>query len=182
MLLQQIYPMNVLEKEVDRYINESINTKRALGELGHPESPNINLPLVSHNIESLVRSGNDYVGKAKILDTPNGRIVKNLLDEQIKIGMSTRGMGSLVERNGIMEVQSDLRFATAGDIVFDPSAPNALMNGIMEGRDWIFNEAANSWVLEELTDKIKKSGQKLDEQKALTVFNMFINEIKSKFK
>lgn len=179
---RRIYPMNVLEKEVDRYINESINTKRALGELGHPESPNINLPLVSHNIESLVRSGNDYIGKAKILDTPNGRIVKNLLDEQIKIGMSTRGMGSLVERNGIMEVQSDLRFATAGDIVFDPSAPNALMNGIMEGRDWIFNEAANSWVLEELTDKIKKSGKKLDEQKALSVFNMFINEIKSKFK
>jgi hypothetical protein len=145
-------------------------------------TPNINLPLVSHNIESLTRSGNDYIGKAKILDTPNGRIVKNLLDEQIKIGMSTRGMGSLVERNGIMEVQSDLRFATAGDIVFDPSAPNALMNGIMEGRDWIFNEAANSWVLEELTDKIKKSGKKLDEQKALSVFNMFINEIKSKFK
>lgn len=134
------YPMRILESATNKYITEKVKTKRAMGELGHPDGPAINLDRVSHVIESLKKEGNDYFGRAKIMDTPFGKIVKNLIDEDIKFGVSSRALGS-VRKNakGIDEVQNDLYIATAGDIVADPSAPHAFVNGIMEGAEWTWN-------------------------------------------
>jgi hypothetical protein len=133
----RIYPQTILAKECSRYINEYVNKGRALGELNHPSGPTVNLDRVSHIIKELHEDGNNIYGKAKILDTPMGRIVKNLIDEGAQLGVSTRGMGSLKARNGFQEVQEDFMLA-AVDIVADPSAPNAFVNGIMEGREWMF--------------------------------------------
>lgn len=134
------YPMGILEREVERYNDKFIKEKRAFGELGHPSGPSINLDRVSHMVTELRRDGNNFIGKAKIFDTPNGSIVKNLLDEGAKIGVSSRGMGSLTERDGIMEVQNDFYLATAADIVADPSAPDAFVNGIMEGVEYLWSD------------------------------------------
>lgn len=176
----RIYPMPVLEKEVTRYIKEMINDNRAVGELGHPDGPTINYDRVSHKIISLTREGNNYIGKAKILSNqPCGKIVENLLEENVKFGVSTRGIGSLVQKEGVMEVQEDFRLFTAADIVSDPSAPNAFVNGIMEGRQWIFDIASNSWRALQLVEQTKKAGKKLNEQEMLNIFQNYIKNLKN---
>ena len=130
----RIYPMPVMEKEVNRYVKEYVDTKRAFGELGHPEGPQINLDRISHMITELKRDGSNIVGRAKILETPMGNIAKNIIQGGGALGVSSRGMGSLKEKNGIMEVQDDFTLATAADIVADPSAPGAFVNGIVGDR------------------------------------------------
>ena len=135
----RVYPKAILQKEVKRYTDKFINTKRAFGELGHPDGPTVNLERVSHMITELVEDGANFVGRAKIMDTPYGKIVKNLIDEGAKLGVSSRGMGSLKPvQDGLQEVQSDFYLATAADIVADPSAPDAFVSGIMEGKEWIW--------------------------------------------
>jgi len=134
----RVYPMNVLSKEADRYNREYVQKNRAFGELGHPENPQINLDRVSHMITKLYPDRTNFIGKAKILDTPNGKIVKSLLDGGASLGVSTRGVGSLRPHNGYQQVQDDFKLATAADIVADPSAPDAFVQGIMEGKEWIF--------------------------------------------
>lgn len=135
----RIYPMDIMRKEVERYTKENIEKNRAYGELGHPDSPTINLDRVSHMIKELKLDGNNYVGKAKIMDTPYGKIVKSLIDEGANLGVSSRGMGSLRAKNdGTQLVQDDFMLATAGDIVADPSAPDAFVRGVMEGKEWVF--------------------------------------------
>jgi hypothetical protein len=136
----RVYPHDVLSKEVDRYNREYVGKNRAFGELGHPDSPQINLDRVSHMITKLTPDGHNFVGKAKILDTPNGKIVKSLLDGGATLGVSTRGVGSLKPHNGYQLVQPDFKLATAADIVADPSAPDAFVRGIMEGKEWILDE------------------------------------------
>jgi hypothetical protein len=135
----RIYPMEILNKEVKRYNKEYINEKRAFGELGHPDGPTVNLERASHMITALYPDGKNYIGEAKILGTPMGEIVKNLMDEGAKLGVSSRGMGSLDSKNGANYVRNDFYLATAADIVADPSAPNAFVEGIMEGKEWIWN-------------------------------------------
>ena len=134
----RVYPMATLQKEVDRYNKEYVSKNRAVGELGHPDTPSINLDRVSHMITSLKPDGTNFIGRAKILDTPMGNIVKGLLDGGVTIGVSTRGVGSLKPQNGYQLVQDDFKLATAADIVADPSAPDAFVQGIMEGKNWIF--------------------------------------------
>ena len=134
-----MYPFGVLEKEVNRYNEEYIKTKRALGELGHPDGPTVNLDRVSHRICSLKAEGNNFVGKAQILDTPMGKIAKSLLGEGVQLGVSSRGMGSIDKREDCNVVMDDFMLATAADIVADPSAPDAFVNGIMEGKEWVWN-------------------------------------------
>jgi len=136
----RVYPNEVLTKEVKRYNAEFINKNRAFGELGHPEGPVVNLERVSHMIKKLYPEGKNFVGEAKILDTPYGKIVKNLIDEGAKLGVSSRGMGSLEQKNGGHYVGKDFYLATAADIVADPSAPDAFVEGIMENKEWIFVE------------------------------------------
>ena len=135
----RVYPIDILEREVSRYNEQNIVKNRALGELGHPEGPTVNLDRASHKIESLIREGNNYIGKAKLLDTPMGQIAKSLLDEGVSLGVSSRGVGSLREMGGANYVRDDYQLATAADIVADPSAPDAFVEGIMEGKDWIWN-------------------------------------------
>ena len=135
----RIYPAEVLQKEVKRYNTELVEKKRAFGELGHPEGPTVNLDRVSHLIEELKPDGNNIVGKAKILDTPNGKIVKELLNAGAKLGVSSRGMGTLEKKGQTNYVKDDFYLATAGDIVADPSAPEAFVEGIMEGKEWIWD-------------------------------------------
>lgn len=179
------YPVNVLEKEVDRYTNKYINEKRAFGELGHPSGPTINLERVSHMITEIRKDGSNFIGKAKIMETPYGNIVKNLLDDGCKIGVSSRGMGTLRERNGIMEVQDDFYLATAADIVADPSAPDAFVNGIMEGVDWVWDNGVlkASKSIEEAASTAKKAvdsavfTRSLNEEKKLAIFNKYLKSI-----
>ena len=135
----RIYPQQVLEKEVRRYNKDQINNNRAYGELGHPEGPTINLERASHMITKLYPDGKNFIGEAKILSTPMGKIVENLLDDGAKLGVSSRGMGSLNQKNGANYVRDDFYLATAADIVADPSAPNAFVQGIMEGKEWVWN-------------------------------------------
>jgi len=135
----RVYPMEVLDKEVSRYNREFIEQNRAMGELGHPEGPTVNLDRVSHMITSLKKEGKNYIGEAKIMSTPMGNIVKNLIDDGAKLGVSSRGMGSLVEKGGVKYVNKDFYLATAADIVADPSAPQAFVEGIMEGKEWIWD-------------------------------------------
>ena len=135
----RVYPLDVLQKEVARYNKELVESKRAFGELGHPEGPTVNLDRVSHMIEELVPEGNNIIGKAKILDTPNGKSVKELLNAGAKLGVSSRGMGTLEKRGQTNYVKDDFFLATAGDIVADPSAPKAFVEGIMEGKEWIWD-------------------------------------------
>ena len=138
----RLYPFEVLDKEVKRYNKEYIEEKRAFGELGHPDGPIVNLERASHMITSLKPDGKNFVGEAKILKTPMGEIVKNLMDEGAKLGVSSRGMGSFQQKNGASYVKDDFYLATAADIVADPSAPNAFVEGIMEGKEWVWNNGA----------------------------------------
>ena len=138
----RVYPMEVLEKEVKRYNKEQIRENRAFGELGHPEGPTINLERASHMITDLYPDGKNFIGEAKILSTPMGKIVENLMEDGAKLGVSSRGMGSLNQKNGANYVRNDFYLATAADIVADPSAPNAFVEGIMEGKDWVWNNGS----------------------------------------
>jgi len=167
----RIYPKQVLQKEAKRYTEEFINKKRAFGELGHPDGPTVNLERVSHMIEELEEVDQNFMGRAKILDTPYGKIVKNLIDEGARLGVSSRGMGSLKPgKNGISEVQGDFYLATAADIVADPSAPDAFVAGIMEGKEWIWdNGLLKETQIQEYKDKIEKSSRK-DRETALVGF------------
>ena len=155
----RVYPMEVLEKEVNRYNKKFINEDRAFGELGHPDGPTVNLERVSHMVTELYPDCKNFIGEAKILKTPMGEIVKNLMDEGAKLGVSSRGMGSLDQRNGANYVRNDFYLATAADIVADPSAPNAFVEGIMEGKEWVWNHG--SLIESELVEMKKR----LDVQK-----------------
>ena len=149
----RVYPFEVLDKEVKRYNKEYIEEKRAFGELGHPDGPTVNLERASHMITSLKPEGKNFIGEAKILKTPMGRIVENLMDAGGKLGVSSRGMGSLEQKNGANYVKNDFYLATAADIVADPSAPNAFVQGIMEGKEWVWDNGA---LVEEELIRMKK--------------------------
>ena len=163
----RIYPMEVMEKEVERYTKEFVEKQRAFGELGHPEGPTINLDKVSHLIESLTLEGKNYVGKAKILSTPNGEIVKALINDGAKLGVSSRGLGSLEQKGGAQMVKGDFQLATAGDIVADPSAPEAFVEGIMEGVEWVYQNGILTAVqVEQMQNELKTAKlNKLEETK-----------------
>jgi hypothetical protein len=177
----RIYRAETLEREVNRYMQESVAKGRAYGELGHPNGPAINLDRVSHIITELKRVGDNFIGKAKISNTPMGNIAAGLIGDGAQLGVSSRGMGSIKEgKNGIMEVQDDFYLATAADIVADPSAPDAFVNGIMEGVEYIFD---NGRLVEMRVEEIKKQiekdskAKKLNEQRKLELFQRFINQI-----
>lgn len=175
------YSVDILEREVNRYIQESIGKGRAYGELGHPDGPGINLDRVSHIITELRRDGDNFIGKAKISSTPMGQIAAGLIEDGAQLGVSSRGMGSLKEgKDGVMEVQDDFWLATAADIVADPSAPDAFVNGIMEGVEWVWNNGQPvAKRLEEIQEEIEKSARakRLNEQKKMQMFEKFINEL-----
>ena len=176
----RIYPKSVMEKEVARYMKEYVESKRAFGELGHPEGPTINLDRVSHIITSLKEDGNNYVGRAKILNTPMGNIVKGLIEGGAQLGVSSRGMGTLKEKeDGINEVQNDFYLATAADIVADPSAPDAFVQGIMENKEWMF--VNGSWTyqnIDETKKLMEQTKKKQLEEVKLRVFENFLNSLK----
>ena len=182
----RIYPSATLESEMKRYQKDFIETKRALGELGHPDGPQINGDRVSHLITDMRREGNDFYGKAKILSTPMGEIVKSLLDEGVKIGVSTRGLGSVkAGRDGVMEVQKDFHLSTV-DIVTDPSAPNAFVNGIMENVEYYYDIASGNWRAQEVIENIQEEVEKkvnrvvrtIDEATATRMFESFIRSLR----
>ena len=176
----RMYPSNVLEKEVNRYNEQYVAKGRAYGELGHPAGPTLNLERASHMFKSLRREGNDFVGRAKIMDTPMGNIVKSLISEGASLGISSRGMGSIKEnKRGIMEVQDDFHLATAGDIVADPSAPDAFVRGIMEGVEWVWdNGLLKAQKIEEYKEEINHGArQRISEQTAIKVFNQFFKDL-----
>ena len=175
----RVYPRKTMEKAVAKYVTEQVKTKRAVGELNHPEGPTVNLDKVSHLIESLDWKGNDVIGKALILDTPNGKIVKGLLDGGVRLGVSTRGMGSLEKRNGAMVVKDDFMLSTV-DIVQDPSAPEAFVNGIMEGVDWIWhNGVLSPQVIEEMETEIKNTPKAFRPEVQIREYKNFLSLIKS---
>ena len=181
----RVYPVQVLEREVNRYNKEYVDKKRAFGELGHPAGPSINLERVSHIITKLQREGSDFIGKAQVLDTPYGNIVKNLIDAGAQLGVSSRGMGRLEEKNGVMEVQDDFKLATAADIVADPSAHKAFVNNVMESVDWIME--AGVWApqfVEKAKKHINYAYGSLDrskiEEATLATFEDFLSKLKSK--
>ena len=175
----RVYPMETLRKEVNRYNENHIVSGRALGELGHPDGPTVNLERVSHMIEELEEVDNNFMGRAKILDTPYGKIVKNLIDEGARLGVSSRGMGSLkAGKNGIQEVQKDFYLATAADIVADPSAPDAFVHGIMEGKEWIWdNGIIKEAEIQEIREKVEKTSRKDREQVLVSAFEDFITKL-----
>ena len=148
----RVYPFEVLNKEVERYNKEFIEQNRAYGELGHPDGPTVNLDKVSHMVTSLKPDGKNFIGEAKVMSTPMGEIVKNIMDDGGKLAVSSRGMGSLTKKNGANYVNDDFYLATAADIVADPSAPNAFVQGIMEGKEWVWN---NGMILEQDVAEIK---------------------------
>ena len=176
----RMYPINTLRREVDKYNESFVKNGRALGELGHPDGPTVNLDRVSHLITSLVREGNNFKGRARILDTPMGNIAKNLLGEGVKLGVSSRGIGSLQEtRDGAKVVADDFMLATAADIVADPSAPDAFVNGIMEGKEWVWN---NGIIQESEIDQMKKqidnaASRKILEERKISAFSKFLNSL-----
>ena len=176
----RMYPMDTLRKEVTRYNESNVSSGRALGELGHPDGPTVNLDRVSHKIVSLKESGSNFIGKAKILDTPMGSIAKSLISEGVKLGVSSRGIGSLKPtKEGFNVVGEDFMLATAADIVADPSAPDAFVEGIMEGKEWIWE--GNSFREQIATETKNKSNalaaQKALEEHKLSLFNEFINSL-----
>jgi hypothetical protein len=167
-----------MKKEVSRYTEEYINKHRAFGELGHPESPSINLDRVSHMITSLREDGNQWIGKAKILDTPMGNIAKSLIEGGAQLGVSSRGMGSLKNVNGVNIVQPDFYLATAADIVADPSAPGAFVQGIMEGKEWMLVNGV--WTEVEYTqavNEIRKASKREIEEVSLRIFENFLKKL-----
>lgn len=175
----RMYKMDTLRNEVARYMEEFVNTNRALGELGHPDTPSINLERVSHKIVSLKEDGNTFYGKALILDTPYGKIVKDFIDNDIQVGVSSRALGSLVQtKEGYNLVQDDLRLATAADIVADPSAPGAFVNGIMENKEWMFVDGK---FMEKQFEQAKKTIQRASkaqiEEVALKLFNSYLRKL-----
>ena len=171
----RMYPMNVLEKEVKRYNKEYVQQKRAFGELGHPDGPTVNLERVSHMITKLYPDGKQFVGEAKVMDTPYGKIVKNLIDEGAKLGVSSRGMGSLEPRRDMHIVKDDFYLATAADIVADPSAPNAFVEGIMEGKEWVWDNGIVKEVdIAKYRAELRKESKRLDEKK-IKLFNEFMS-------
>ena len=176
----RMYPMETLKKEVQRYNESNILTGRALGELGHPEGPTVNLDRVSHKIVSLKESGSNFIGKAKIMNTPMGNIAKNLIDEGVKLGVSSRGIGSLKPtREGYNVVSDDFMLSTAADIVADPSAPDAFVEGIMEGKDWVWDGGI---LREKFAEKTYKTintlvDQKQLDEKKLNLFNDFLSNL-----
>lgn len=178
----RIYPESVMDNEVARYIKEAVDAKTALGELGHPAGPQINLNLVSHRIVSLKKEGTNYIGKALITNTPMGDIARGLLESGVKLGVSSRGMGTLkMNKEGVNEVQDDFRLATAADIVHDPSAPDAWVNGIMESVDWVYNERLG-WQAIDLAEQAKKDIDEAVRKKSLQerkfhLFNNFIQNL-----
>ena len=175
----RLYPGAIMDKEVKRYTKEYIDKKRAFGELGHPEGPTINLERVSHMITSLKKDESNYIGRAKISDTPHGNIVKSLIKEGAQLGVSSRGMGSLkANKKGIQEVQGDFYLATAADIVADPSAPDAFVNGVMEGKEWVWeNGVIAEREIAKYKEIIKKaSGQRLTSLEA-TIFEDFVSKL-----
>tara|TARA_Y100000004_G_C8867230_1_gene391663 strand:- start:147 stop:794 length:648 start_codon:yes stop_codon:yes gene_type:complete len=168
----RMYPVETLEREVAKYNENYVAKGRALGELGHPDGPTINLDRVSHLITNLQREGNNFVGKARILDTPMGQIAKSLLDEGVKLGVSSRGLGSIKEENGCKVVMDDFMLATAADIVADPSAPDAFVNGIMEGKEWVWNNGLLSeQKLENIKKRIDNAARLQMEERKLAAFN-----------
>lgn len=174
----RVYPMEVLNKEVKRYNKEFVNRNRAFGELGHPSGPTINMERVSHMITSLKREGNNYIGKAKILDTPFGNIVKSLMKEGATLGVSTRGVGSLKEVNGVQEVQDDFHLATAGDIVADPSAPAAFVQGVMENKEWMIVEGCITEMdIDQIKRDIHESSKDELEYNTMKAFKGFMDKI-----
>ena len=177
----RMYPMETLQREVGRYMKEHVNTGRALGELGHPDGPTVNLDRVSHKITSLKESGTNFIGRAKILEsTPMGKIASSLLSEGVKLGVSSRGIGSLKPtKEGFNVVGEDFMLATAADIVADPSAPDAFVEGIMEGKEWIWEgNILREKKAEEMRARIDAAaGQKVLEEQKLGLFNEFINSL-----
>lgn len=174
----RVYPRHVLSKEVERYNKDYVNKNRAFGELGHPDSPTINLDRVSHMITSLRSDGNNFIGKAKILDTPNGKIVKSLLDGGASLGVSTRGVGSLKPANGFQLVQDDFHLATAADIVADPSAPDAFVQGIMENAEWVLtNQGWKAMHHDRARKMLKESSRNEIEDVALKIFTNYISKL-----
>ena len=171
----RMYPMQVLEKEVKRYNKEYVQQKRAFGELGHPDGPTVNLERVSHMITKLYPDGKQFVGEAKVMDTPYGKIVKNLIDEGAKLGVSSRGMGSLEPQRDMHVVKDDFYLATAADIVADPSAPNAFVEGIMEGKEWIWDNGIVKEVnIAQYRAELRKESKRLEEKK-IKIFNEFMS-------
>ena len=177
----RVYPKSILEKEVGRYNKEYIQKNRAFGELGHPDGPTVNLERVSHMITNLHPDGNNFIGEAKIMDTPYGKIVKNLIDEGARLGVSSRGMGSLAPgRDGSQVVKDDFYLATAADIVADPSAPNAFVEGIMEGKEWVWNNGAVSEMTIAAYKKELDMVYKMKEarrEKELEIFENFMSKL-----
>lgn len=175
----RMYTKDTLSKEVGRYNEEFVKTNRALGELGHPDTPSINLERVSHKIVSLEDNGESFIGKAMILDTPYGKIVKNFIDSGVNLGVSSRGMGSLIQtKEGYNLVQDDFRLATAADIVADPSAPGAFVNGIMENKEWLFVEGRFVEMdIDSAKKQIRQASRKEIEQVALNLFENFIRKL-----
>ena len=174
----RVYPVETLAKEVKRYTNEFINKKRAFGELGHPDGPTVNLERVSHMITSLKPEGKNFVGEAKIMDTPYGKIVKNLIDEGAQLGVSSRGMGSIQQSQGKNVVGRDFYLATAADIVADPSAPDAFVEGIMEGKEWVWdNGMLKSKSVEEYKEEIERTQRRELAEVKSKIFADFISKI-----
>ena len=176
----RIYPMPVLEKEVSRYNKEYVQKNRAFGELGHPDGPTVNLERVSHMITKLHPDGKNFIGEAKIMDTPYGKIVKNLINEGAKLGVSSRGMGSLEPRRGAQVVKDDFYLATAADIVADPSAPNAFVEGIMEGKEWVWqNGAVKEMDIEAYRKELDRNYERAQarEEKNAEIFENFLSKL-----
>jgi hypothetical protein len=181
----RIYPLKIMDKAVQKYIQTHIDQKRAYGELGHPAGPQINLDRVSHIIVALTRDGSNFVGKAKLTDTPMGNIAKGLLKSGANLGVSSRGLGSLVEKKGIMEVQDDFHLATAADIVADPSAPNAFVKGVMEGAEWVYDAVNESWYQEKMHNTRKAMRKmRMDEieENKFGIYESFIKSLSAKSK
>jgi len=175
----RIYPKAIMERAVGKYVQDQVSKKRAVGELNHPEGPTVNLDKVSHLITDLKFEGNDVVGKAQILDTPMGKIVKGLLEGGVQLGVSTRGMGSLEQRNGAMYVKDDFILSTV-DIVQDPSAPDAFVNGIMEGVDWVWNNGIlEAQVIEKIETEIRAAPKAFRPEVQIREFKNFLSLIKS---
>jgi hypothetical protein len=174
----RVYPKEVMQKEVKRYVKEFVEKDRAFGELGHPEGPTINLDKVSHMITKLEEDGNNYVGRAKILSTPNGQIVRNLIDDGAKLGVSSRGLGSLEQKGGAQYVKDDFQLATAGDIVADPSAPEAFVNGIMEGTEWVYeNGLLTARQFDQMRDEIRSAKSNKLEEVTIRQWKRFVESL-----
>jgi hypothetical protein len=174
----RIYPKEVIQKEVKRYNKEFVEQDRAFGELGHPEGPTINLDKVSHMITKLEEDGNNFVGRAKILSTPNGQIVKNLIDDGAKLGVSSRGLGSLESKGNAQYVKDDFQLATAGDIVADPSAPEAFVEGIMEGVEWVYESGIlKAKDIDAMQKELKTARLNKLEETKLNLWKSFIEKL-----